>query len=421
LSSQAIANSYSYRNVLTNNNFRLLWIGQLVSAFGDRLHQIALLVLVGNLTANNMEKVSLVWVSIGLPSLLLGLVAGALVDQWDRKKVLLVSDILRVPMAASIPWLASINISSIYIMALLITAVTLFFRPAKQAIIPSIVPEESLLAANSLSSITDNVADIIGYPVAGLVIAGLSVVSESSGIHLAFLIDAATYGFSAWMIAMMSTDDSISSGRKSSTSISWRKLLGDIVIGLKVAFQNPYIRTNTILVTLAALIGAGANTLSYGYAAVVTNTGGFGYSLLEGAIGFGSVLGGLLVGRWGYRVRKGPVILCGLIVMGISTGVLAIIGNIWVAMFMLALSGVGNMMMLVPSVTLVQEMCSKDVLGRIFSLRSMLLSLSIIIANWLAGIGAQKIGVQNMWGLLGIALMLIGMLGLLIKGAREAK
>jgi len=421
LSSQAIANSYSYRNVLTNNNFRLLWIGQLVSAFGDRLHQIALLVLVGNLTANNMEKVSLVWVSIGLPSLLLGLVAGALVDQWDRKKVLLVSDILRVPMAASIPWLASINISSIYIMALLITAVTLFFRPAKQAIIPSIVPEESLLAANSLSSITDNVADIIGYPVAGLVIAGLSVVSESSGIHLAFLIDAATYGFSAWMIAMMSTDDSISSGRKSSTSISWRKLLGDIVIGLKVAFQNPYIRTNTILVTLAALIGAGANTLSYGYAAVVTNTGGFGYSLLEGAIGFGSVLGGLLVGRWGYRVRKGPVILCGLIVMGISTGVLAIIGNIWVAMFMLALSGVGNMMMLVPSVTLVQEMCSKDVLGRIFSLRSMLLSLSIIIANWLAGIGAQKIGVQNMWGLLGIALMLIGMLGLLIKEAREAK
>mgnify|MGYP001321495886 CR=1 FL=1 len=421
MSSQAIANSYSYRNVLTNNNFRLLWIGQLVSAFGDRLHQIALLVLVGNLTANNMEKVSLVWVSIGLPSLLLGLVAGALVDQWDRKKVLLVSDILRVPMAASIPWLASINISSIYIMALLITAVTLFFRPAKQAIIPSIVPEESLLAANSLSSITDNVADIIGYPVAGLVIAGLSVVSESSGIHLAFLIDAATYGFSAWMIAMMSTDDSISSGRKSSTSISWRKLLGDIVIGLKVAFQNPYIRTNTILVTLAALIGAGANTLSYGYAAVVTNTGGFGYSLLEGAIGFGSVLGGLLVGRWGYRVRKGPVILCGLIVMGISTGVLAIIGNIWVAMFMLALSGVGNMMMLVPSVTLVQEMCSKDVLGRIFSLRSMLLSLSIIIANWLAGIGAQKIGVQNMWGLLGIALMLIGMLGLLIKEAREAK
>ena len=421
MSSQAIANSYSYRNVLTNNNFRLLWIGQLVSAFGDRLHQIALLVLVGNLTANNMEKVSLVWVSIGLPSLLLGLVAGALVDQWDRRKVLLVSDILRVPMAASIPWLASINISSIYIMALLITAVTLFFRPAKQAIIPSIVPEESLLAANSLSSITDNIADIIGYPVAGLVIAGLSVASESSGIHLAFLIDAATYGFSAWMIAMMSTDDSISSGRKSSTSISWRKLLGDIVIGLKVAFQNPYIRTNTILVTLAALIGAGANTLSYGYAAVVTNTGGFGYSLLEGAIGFGSVLGGLLVGRWGYRVRKGPVILCGLIVMGISTGVLAIIGNIWVAMFMLALSGVGNMMMLVPSVTLVQELCSKDVLGRIFSLRSMLLSLSIIIANWLAGIGAQKIGVQNMWGLLGIALMLIGMLGLLIKEAREAK
>ena len=400
MSSQAIANSYSYRNVLTNNNFRLLWIGQLVSAFGDRLHQIALLVLVGNLTANNMEKVSLVWVSIGLPSLLLGLVAGALVDQWDRRKVLLVSDILRVPMAASIPWLASINISSIYIMALLITAVTLFFRPAKQAIIPSIVPEESLLAANSLSSITDNIADIIGYPVAGLVIAGLSVASESSGIHLAFLIDAATYGFSAWMIAMMSTDDSISSGRKSSTSISWRKLLGDIVIGLKVAFQNPYIRTNTILVTLAALIGAGANTLSYGYAAVVTNTGGFGYSLLEGAIGFGSVLGGLLVGRWGYRVRKGPVILCGLIVMGISTGVLAIIGNIWVAMFMLALSGVGNMMMLVPSVTLVQELCSKDVLGRIFSLRSMLLSLSIIIANWLAGIGAQKIGVQEYVGII---------------------
>jgi MFS family permease len=73
--------------------------------FGDRLHQVALLVLVGSLTSNNLGQIVLVFVVLGAPSLLFGLLAGALVDRSDRRRVMLAADLVRVPMVISIPFL----------------------------------------------------------------------------------------------------------------------------------------------------------------------------------------------------------------------------------------------------------------------------------------------------------------------------
>src|SRR5215210_5580902 len=132
--------SSSYGSLLRqNNNYAALWLGQLVSVFGDRLHQIALLTLVGTLTSNNLGNIALVFVALGAPSLLFGLFAGALVDRWDRRRVMLIADLVRVPLVACIPLLARVDVLWVYAIAFLLTTVGLFFKPAKDATIPNIV------------------------------------------------------------------------------------------------------------------------------------------------------------------------------------------------------------------------------------------------------------------------------------------
>src|SRR3954463_12465617 len=114
----------TYRSLLRNRNYAALWLGQIVSIFGDRLHQIALLVLVGSLTANNLEQIGLVLATIGLPSLLFGPFAGAFVDRWNRRWVMIGSDLIRFVLVLLIPTLGRIDLLYIYIITFLLTTVS---------------------------------------------------------------------------------------------------------------------------------------------------------------------------------------------------------------------------------------------------------------------------------------------------------
>lgn len=412
----AVQGTASYGSLLRNRNYSLLWLGQLVSLFGDKLHQIGVVVLVGALTANNLGQIGLLFVVIVLPELLFGLFAGALVDRWDRRRVMIASDLVRLFLVASLPFLAGVGIFWVYVVTFLLTTVTLFFRPAKNATIPAIVPPSGLMPANSLSESTENLMDVLGYPIAGAIIAGLAWLAGDSGISLIFYIDAATYGFSALMIYKMSVTRVV---RPEQTGAALRGLLRSVAEGLRYLRSNAPLLTNTGLSTLAILLFLGTWTLSYGYATEVTGTGAFGYSMLEAGIGIGALVGGLAVGRWGGRFPKGPTILVGLVVMGISMASLALFANLWLAVGMLALGGVGNMLYLIPSITLVQGITPEEFLGRVFSLCTVLMSTTTIAANALAGVAAELFGVQPVLGLLGVLLIALGLLAFLLPSARN--
>ena len=123
-------------------------------------------------------------------------IAGAFVDRWDQKQVLVVSDILRAALVLLVPVAVLINVWLAYPLVFLITTVSIFFRPARQAILPRIVPEEDLLSANSAMWVGETLADVINYP-----IAGLFVVFLQSSLPLAFWFDAVTYLASAALLA----------------------------------------------------------------------------------------------------------------------------------------------------------------------------------------------------------------------------
>jgi DHA3 family macrolide efflux protein-like MFS transporter len=422
MTATAVQQSPSYALLLRRNrNYAALWLGQLVSVFGDRLHQVALLVLVGSLTSNNLGQIALVFVVLGAPSLLFGLSAGALVDRWDRRRVMLAADLVRVPMVVSIPFLARVDLLWVYVMAFLLTSVGLFFKPAKDAIIPNIVSEEDgLMKANSLSSATDTLVDVLGYPLAGALVAGLwGFLAEGHGIELAFYVDAVTYGFSALMIYRISA--SRTRTRTEHTEAAAFGGLGRAVLGgLRFVRSSAVLFTNTAIVTVAVLLFWGSYTLTYGYATEVSDTGAFGYSLLEAALGLGATVGGLAVGRWGERFRMGPTILLGLVVMGATETSLAFFANLWFAAGVVALGGAANMLFVIPSITLVQQLTPDEFRGRVSGLRTTLFCVAGLASNALVGPAAERFGVQSTWAITGMLLMVLGLLSFFLPSARKA-
>ena len=182
-----------YLALIRNRNFSLLWIGQLVSFFGDRIHQVALGVLLIELGTPLDLGIALAMTAA--PNVLLGPLAGALVDRWDRRTTMIVCDVVRAGLVLLVPLVVNITCGWSMLVALAVATVGLLFRPAKTAVVPAIVDEDQLVTANSASSINETLADLIGYPIAAAIVATLSGI-----IGAAFVLDAGTYLVSALLI-----------------------------------------------------------------------------------------------------------------------------------------------------------------------------------------------------------------------------
>ena len=186
---------HPYVRLALNGSFSALWAGQLISLFGDRLNQLALVAVVAISTGSALAT-GLVFFAATLPNLLLSPIAGTFVDRWDNKEVMVVSDILRGALVLVLPLAAITNIVLVYPLIFLVTTISVFFRPARVAILPRIVPEEDLLSANSALWVGETFADVIGYPLAGIFVLVLG-----SAVPLAFWVDSATYLASAGLLA----------------------------------------------------------------------------------------------------------------------------------------------------------------------------------------------------------------------------
>ena len=191
-----------------NPSFSALWTGQIISLFGDRVNQIALAAFVYEVTDSPLAVALTFFVGM-VPNLILSPIAGAYVDRWDQKQVLVVSDILRAAAVMLVPVAILYNVWLAYPLVFVITTISIFFRPARQAILPRIVPEEDLLAANSAMWVGETLADVINYP-----IAGLFVVFLQSSLALAFWFDAVTYLASAALLATMVVPPLVRRGSK---------------------------------------------------------------------------------------------------------------------------------------------------------------------------------------------------------------
>ncbi len=407
------ARQHPYARLALNGSFSALWAGQLISLFGDRVHQVAIAFLVYDATGSALA-VAGVFLSATLPNLILGPLAGTLVDRWDQREVMVVSDILRAAVVFLIPVAAAVDLVLIYPLVFIVTAISLFFRPARTSVIPRIVRDDELVTANSAMWIGETLADILGYPLAAIFVAFLG-----ASLPLAFWLDAATYLASAALIATMFVPPILARvapvgiGLLAELRAGWHFLRNETVL-LANTLQG-FVGQFTIGVLLVVTPIYAAEALSGSSIEREVR-----YALLEAAMGAGSLVGGFIIGLVGARLRKGRLVIVGYAAWGACIAGLAVTGQLGVAVGLMIGAGVANMVFIIPSQTLFQERTPPDLIGRVVGFRFSIVFGGMTVAMAVGGIMAEFLGVSAVLAMFGTLTAVAGLAGLLVPAVRDA-
>ena len=401
------ARNHPYVRLAIDSSFSALWVGQLISIFGDRVHQIAIGALVLGLTGSYFA-LALVFVAATIPNLFLAPIAGTYVDRWDPRQVMIVSDLLRAAVVVLIPVAAVIWIPLIYPMVILMTSISVFFRPARVTALPRMVRESDILPANSALWVGETLGDVIGYPIAGLFVFALG-----AGLPLAFWFDAATYVASGLLIA---TTTMRTLPRRRDAGEPSPAILDDLRIGWRFLRREPVLLANTIQGAIGQF-GTGIFTaVTYAYAVAITmdpDRGKTAFAAIETGIGVGNLVGGFLLGLVAARMARGKLVIVGYTMWGIALVIMGLTASVPFAVGLAFASGVANMIYIIPSQTMFQERVPPELLGRVVGFRFAAVFGSLTIAGAIGGIVAQVVSPSAAVLLAGILPLAAGLGGLL--------
>jgi MFS transporter, DHA3 family, macrolide efflux protein len=418
---------HPYVRLALDGSFTALWTGQLFSALGDRIHQVALVFVVYGATESAIA-VGLIFLVATLPNLLFGPIAGGLVDRWDHREVMIVSDLLRAGLVLLIPIAAVTNLALAYPLVFLVTTVSIFFRPAKGAILPRIVAQDDLIPANSALWVGETFADIFGYAVAGLFVALLG-----SQLPLAFWVDSVTYIASALLIASISVAPVARATTQKARGLvgSFRELGGEIREGWQFLRGEAVLLANTLQATAGQAMLGILLALTPIYAVSLIDTTGLtddaaerlateAYGFLEASIGAGNLIGGFIIGLIGSRLALGKMVIVGYVATGAMVATLALAGNLPAALAIMFGVGVANLAFVIPSQTLFQRRTPPEMMGRVLGLRFSLVQGATMLAMGVGGVLGELFGAAIVIGAFGLVTVVAGLAGLFVPAVRDA-
>jgi MFS family permease len=396
---------------LASHDYRRLWIAQFVSVIGDKVHQIAMSLLVYEVTGSIMH-VGLMLAVTTLPAVLFGVVAGAYVDRWDRRSTMLVADLARALVVLSIPWLVHLGMPFFYLAAFTVASISLLFEPARLSLIPELVAPDQLMAANSLDNVTTSVSELMGLVFGAGLVAWL-------GTTKAFYFDGFTFVVSALFVAMVRYRGTAMAAGETAESL--REQVED---GFRHIWGRPVLRDLLVVYTLAAAGIAASITAVNGLAFerfqnAVLGGRAVSLAILDGAITVGLLLGSASVGQ-SSTVNAGRKFLWSLTVFGVVFVMVAFTKNVFGAMALLLVGGAANMWFYVPGATIIQTSSARHLLGRVFATKNAVSRLATVLGFLIAGFLAERVGLT--WTVLGIggAVVLVALYGWLRPALREA-
>jgi DHA3 family macrolide efflux protein-like MFS transporter len=388
--------------VFQNRKFSLLWMAELVSTSGSALTSLAAGILIFRLTGSALS-VGLMLMATSLPTLFVGLIAGVFVDRYDRKMIMIVSDLLRALLVALIPVLISYNIAFLYIIVGLTSAIGQFFDPAHESVIPEIASEEELASANSLIAISSFGATAIGFAASGLIASKFS-------ISWAFYIDALTFLFSAACIAFISIPKLKVEGK---TSVS--TVVTNLKAGARFLLNTPILRS-LLLVSIPAFLSFGLwNTLILPFAIDALHASEFVYGIQEGLTSVGFVAGSLLMAIYADRLREGQWIALGYLGMGIVGVFYGLSTHIPIAIMWVMISGFLNAPTSIARRLVIQRNTTREVRGRVNSSFFVLRDVIFLFGMAAAGL-ADVIDVRVMVIIDSLLLVGTGVIALVLPG-----
>jgi CRP-like cAMP-binding protein/predicted MFS family arabinose efflux permease len=382
-------------SVFKKRDFRLLWSAQLVSTIGTALTDLAAGILVFRETHSALS-VGLMFVATAVPTLIVGLIAGVFVDRYDRRKIMVVADVMRAAIVVSIPILVHINIALLYVAVALVSAISQFFNPANDAVLPEVATDEELSAANSWIMISSFGSTSVGFALSGLLATAFS-------IEWAFYLDAITFIFSAFLIVFVKVGKIDVEG---DTSVG--VVVANLKEGVATLFGTPILRS--LLATgIPVYFSFGLwNVLLLPFALNALHATEFEYGLQEGFTSVGFVIGSLMMARFAERFREGSWIVIATVAMGLAGILYGISTSIVVAIVLVTVSGFFNAPSSIARRVLLQRATPREMRGRVFSAFAVARDVVFLIGIGLAGL-ADIIDVRILVVTSSVVLVLTGL------------
>ncbi len=372
----------------SNRNYRYAWTGQVVSEIGDHFNNIAVFSLVMQTTGSGLI-VSGVMLARAVPAILAGPVAGVLLDRIDRRRIMIVSDLVRAVLALG--FIATVHAPRTWLLLVLsglLMFASPFFTSGRAAILPRIASSDELHTANALTQTTQWVTLTVGTMTAGISAATL-------GYTAAFVLNSGSFLFSAWAISRMRPPEG--GYRAPGAALAgapiarpWHEYLE----GLRYMRRQPLILAIALLGIGWASGGGAAQILFTLFGEVVFDRGAAGIGVLWGCAGLGLIIGGTAAHQIGpritFRMYKRLVAVCYLVHGGAYIVFSQMESFAWALVFIgLSRAAVGVSSVL--NTTLMLRHVADSFRGRVFSTNESLVWATMMLSMLSAGLASQHV------------------------------
>ncbi len=390
-------------------NITLLWLAQVVSTAGDAIYQIALFWLVLDITGSSTIT-GLIAMAAFLPAMLFGLVAGVIADKYNRKLIMIFSNLSQALTVIIIPimlYFGYEHILLIGILAFIRASFSTFFPPALNAIVPMFIAKDRLVKVNSVLATSGQFAYLIGPLGAGLI---LSIVS----IQYLFVIDSASFIIAILILLFIILPPKTNLPDKQFSSVK------EIFSGIQYAATHKPLGMLFVLTIINNFFIMGPAFVGM-LILVKTALGGTAsqYAFVEAGLAFGMLIGSIFVYRIGNRINIGKLLLIGMILDGVTYTLMYFAGSVNYVFIFIVIHALGIPMITISRTAIIQKHSPNEYHGRLFSL----VHLSVIgvtaLSAAVVGIAANYIDIKTIFLFIGIGAALCGVVGFMNKRLRE--
>ncbi len=377
--------AYVFR-AMRHRNYSLFFSGQFVSMIGTWMTRIAISWLIYRLTGSAL-LLGVVGFAGQIPSFILAPIAGVLVDRWSRHRVLIWTQALAMLQSAALAALdltGAIQVWHVVALAVFQGVINAFDMPARQAFVVEMVNDRNDLAnAIALNSTLVNGSRLLGPSIGGVIIAAV-------GEGWCFAIDAASYlAVIGSLLAMKGLP--IVTGRKPGAG----NVLGELREGVSYAWHSPPIRNILILLSIVSLVGFPYTVLMPIFASDILHGGPGLLGMLMAASGVGALGGATYLAARRSVLGLGRVIPLMSAVFGVGLIVFSLSNIVWLSLLLMVVTGLGFMVQMASSNTLLQTIVDEDKRGRVMSFYTMAFMGTAPFGSLIAGSLAQRIGAPH--------------------------
>jgi DHA3 family macrolide efflux protein-like MFS transporter len=369
---------------LRSPTFVVLWLSEGLSLIGDRLIMVALVTLVYDRTGS-AGAVGLLMLFKALPALVLGSLAGTVVDRWNRKWIMVIANLIQGLLVFCLPF--SQGIALIFVIYLAMSIVNQFFVPARSATIPDLVAPDALLTANSLFAISIVAAMAIG-PAIG------TWITERISLNAAFFADAATFLIPAMAVAFLAIPRLRRAAMKPS-------LIGDLRAGLTFARSEPAVLAALATISAAFLVIGTISVAGVVITREILNIESSKFGILMSALGIGMLIGAVASGWLGRRFTYVQMGVAGVVLMALGVTALPWSSSLSVACLITAAIGLGMIIVQVSGQTLLQTI-APEMRGRLMGISQTLTGSVTFLASALVGLLIERLNVTLVMGSIGM-------------------